>query len=339
MASLFSVPLELRQLIYEQLFSDYTIRHGYNHKSSQNRTALLQTCKQIYLEAWPFLPLNASFQFRGTEAMLDTLLSVDQAVVTRIRHIRVKAFPFPLYASGRGDYYSTYYFSNAMSLLPGLHLETLVVEDAFHGFGLVDGWRDVVTYFDIEALLQSDAWRELVYITPSTDFIASGYDHKRKRRAQPETWNMMLQERDGEKSGASVEMFLLPEKRILESAGERMLRPWSAKPGHEVIENFRIAGPDQDLKGEVRVVAKRGKMARYIQTGLSEKKTWQELKDKQGGFSPEGETSPHTPAGVRLMLIILLDWTPYYNDMADAVGWVYGGWGRRMQLAHMALNL
>jgi hypothetical protein len=36
--------------------------------------------------------------------------------------------------------------------------------------------------------------------------------------------------------------------------------------------------------------------------------------------------------------MIPVDWTPYYNDMADAIGWIYGGWGRRMQLANSALN-
>lgn len=106
--------------------------------------------------------------------MLDTLLSVNQTIVTRVRRIRVKAFPFPLYASGRTEYYSTYSFSNALSLLPGLHLEELVVEDAFHGFGLGDAWRDVATYMDIEALIKSDAWKVLVYMTPNTDFITSG---------------------------------------------------------------------------------------------------------------------------------------------------------------------
>ena len=63
---------------------------------------------------------------------------------------------------------------------------------------------------------------------------------------------------------------------------------WSAKPGHEVIENWRVAGPDQELKGEVRIMARRGKRATYVQTGLSEKKTWKELKGKEGGFTREG---------------------------------------------------
>ena len=225
MSPFFRLPLELRELIYGYVYSSITVKHGFNTTSS-NRTALLQTCKQIHHEAWHHVPLNIRFEFRGTETMLDTLLSVDQAVVTRVRFIRVKAFPFPLYKTPNRDYYPTYYFSNALTLLPGLHLDQLVVEDSFHAFGLVDGWRDVVTYLDIENLLKSDGWKELVYITPNTDFIASGYDHRRKRLAQPGTWDGLLKEKDGKQSGAQVEMWITPiagDQTVAES------RPWSAR--------------------------------------------------------------------------------------------------------------
>jgi hypothetical protein len=289
--SLLSLPLELREAIYGYLFSTITAKHGFRTDSTpHNRTALLQTNKQIHNEAWRHLPLNIHMQFRGTEAMLDTLLSVDQAVITRLRHIQVKAFPFPLYTSRRTDYYPIYHFHNALAMLPGLCLDQLIVEDSFHGFGLVEGWRDVVTYFDIDSLLKSDAWKELVYITPNTDFLASGYDHRKKREAQPETWNALLGERDGKVSGAEVQMWITPESGT--SVGEGRVigeqRPWAALPGHKIIENWRLAGPDQDLKGEVRIVARRGKRAVAVQTGLSEKSTWKELKGKEGGFTREG---------------------------------------------------
>jgi hypothetical protein len=157
-----------------------------------------------------------------------------------------------------------------------------------------DGWRDVTTYFDIEALLKSDAWRELTYITPCTDFLASGYDHRRKRVTQPENWDALLKERDGTESGAEVRMMIVPYKQEKATGHEktedgRIMQPWTAKPGHEVIENFRVAAPDQGLKGEVRIIAHRGQKARAVQLGLSEKKTWKKLKGKEGGFAPEGK--------------------------------------------------
>jgi len=287
--SLLTLPLELRELIYEHVFGSITVRRGFGTKS-YNRTALLQTSKQIHQEAWRHLPLNARFHFWGTEIMLKMLLSVDQAVVTRIRHIRVKSSLFPLYNNGSPNYYPTYYFYNAFSMLPGLHLDQLIVEDAFHGVGMVDTWRDVVTYFDIEGLIKCDAWKELVYITPTPDFISSGYDHRRKRVAQPENWDALLKEKDGVNSGAEVQMWITPDSasRATENCPPR---PWSAQPGHKVIEDYQIAGPDQELKGEVRIVARRGKRAPYIQTGISEKHTWLELKGREGGFARDGKCS------------------------------------------------
>ncbi|KAF1911199.1 hypothetical protein BDU57DRAFT_560721 [Ampelomyces quisqualis] len=330
-ASLLSLPTELRELVYGFLFGSFTIRRGFKHagipsstEEPSHRIALLLTCRQIFGEAWRHLPLNCTLHFRGTENLLETLLSVDQSIVTRLRHIRVRAFPFPLYASGQADYYPTYYAANALALLPGLCLDTLVVEDCWHGFGLGDGWRDVTTYFDIEALLKGDAWRELTYITPCTDFLASGYDHRRKRRTQPENWDVLIKERDGTDSGAEVQMMIIPYKQEKATGHQRaedgrIMQPWTAKPGHEVIENFRVAAPDQALKGEVRIIARRGKRATAVQLGLSQNQSWKKLKGKEGGFAPE-------------------DWTPYHNDMADAMGWIYGGWGRRMQLANQALS-
>ena len=133
-SNLLTIPVELRELIYGFLFSSFTVRHGFKHASipgspdnCSNRTALLLTCKQIFAEAWRHLPLNCTLHFRGTENLLETLLSVDQSVITRLRHVRVRAFPFPLYASGRADYYPTYYAAHALTLLPGLRLGFMVV--------------------------------------------------------------------------------------------------------------------------------------------------------------------------------------------------------------------
>jgi hypothetical protein len=298
--SLLSLPAELRELIYGFLFSSCTIKHGFKHVSTptsaneaSNRIALLLTCRQVFYEAWRHLPLNCTLQFRGTENLLETLLSIDQSVLTRLRHVRVRAFPFPLYAYGRAEYYPTYYAANALTLLPGLCLDTFVVEDCWHGFGMGDGWRDITTYFDIETLIKSSAWKELTYITPCTDFLASGYDHRRKRVAQPENWDALVKERDGDESGAEVQMLIVPYNQEYATGDQktedgRRMQPWTAKPGHEVIDNFRVAAPDQNLKGEVRIIARRGRRAKAVQLGISDKVTWKKMKFVEGGFAPKG---------------------------------------------------
>lgn len=298
--NLLTIPAELRELIYSFLFSSYTIVRG-RHRPSRSsldttdspRTALLLTCRQIYTEAWRHLPLNCTLQFRGTEDLLETLLSVDQSVITRLRYIQVRAFPFPLHADNKPEYYPTYYFANALTLLPGLCLNELDVQDCWHGYGQGDGWRDVTTYMDIEALLKSDAWKKLTYTTPCTDFIASGYDHRRRRQQQPENWDAMVKERDGETSGAGVQMWIVPVEQS-ESRDEsctedgRKMQEWSARPGHEIIDNWRLATPEQKLKGEVRIIATRGKRARAVQLGLQEKAGWRKLKEQEHGFVREG---------------------------------------------------
>lgn len=298
--NLLTIPVELRELIYGFLFSSYTIVHGRRElnkaavkPTSSPRAALLLTCRQIHAEAWRHLPLNCTLHFRGTEDLLETLLSVDQSIITRLRHIRVRAFPFPLHADDKPEYYPTYYFANALCLFPGLCLDELEIYDCWHGTGQGDGWRDVTTYMDIEALLNSDAWRRLTYITPCTDFIASGYDHRQKRQQQPETWDALLKERDSGASDAAVKMWIVPLKQdqardeVRTERGQKM-QQWSVRPGHEIVQNWRLATPEQSLKGEVRIVATRGKRARVVQLGLREKLGWGELKRQAGGFVREG---------------------------------------------------
>lgn len=321
-ANFLTIPVELREAIYGFLFSSYTVRHGFKHDSyttlakdeSSTRIALLLTNRQIFAEAWHHLPLNITLHFRGTENLLETLFSVDQSVIIRLRHVRVRAYPFPLYASGRAAYYPTYYAANALTLFPGLCLNTLVVEDCWHGFGMGDGWRDLTTYFDIEALLKSDAWKELTYITPCTDFITSGYDSRRKRLAQPENWDALLKARDGGmEHGAEVTMWIVPFAQDM-AVGEgrtedgRVMHAWMVTPGHEIIDNPALATPEQEIKGEVRIFAKRASRARVVQLGLTEKTSWKDLKEKEGGFAPEG-MSIHPLPVLRHQAVLTLDQT------------------------------
>jgi hypothetical protein len=111
---------------------------------------------------------------------------------------------------------------------------------------------------------------------------------------QPENWDALIKQRDGEETEAGVQMFIVPYKQEKATGEEktedgRIMQPWTARPGHEVIENFRVAAPDQDMKGEVRIVARRGKRATTVQLGMSEKRSWKQLKGKDGGFAaPEG---------------------------------------------------
>jgi hypothetical protein len=72
----------------------------------------------------------------------------------------------------------------------------------------------------------------------------------------------------------------------------RKMHEWSALPGHEIVQNWRLATPEQSLKGEVRIVATRGKRARAVQVGAQEKASWKDMKECESGFVREGMYTP-----------------------------------------------
>jgi hypothetical protein len=112
-------------------------------------------------------------------------------------------------------------------------------------------------------------------------------------------------------TGASVEMFIAPYKADVSlppspqpqdttSTGtgtgtgtvtpSRPMYPWSAVPGNLVIADRSLAAPYQTLKGEVHIVARRSRGTHPVQKGLSEARTWREMKAEVGGFLRSGES-------------------------------------------------
>ena len=102
--------------------------------------------------------------------------------------------------------------------------------DAFHGKGVdEDGWGHDATYYDLEAMIkQGKGWNELVFKSVSdrwleaTMFENYGADETAATTrthghcAQPRVWNRIIKERDGEGSGARVEMWSCGEEGVWE---------------------------------------------------------------------------------------------------------------------------
>lgn len=67
--------------------------------------------------------------------MLDTLTKLPREDFKKVRHVRVKGFPLPLFPCELVDEYVpyfTHYFDQALNMLPGLQLDCLTVLDCFH---------------------------------------------------------------------------------------------------------------------------------------------------------------------------------------------------------------
>jgi hypothetical protein len=288
---LLTIPVELREIIFKQLFGSITVRHGFGSTSSTH-TSILRTCRQLHSEAKPLMAPNISLNFKNTEAMVDCLTTLSAVDIQNIRNIRLKGFPVPLYAKKGAGYYMTYAMSFTLPMFPGLKLDCLTVEDCFHDEGVNGGWGDCGTYFDIESLLKSDGWKELHFISPATEFMSSQNDHNNARVAQPAGWNELLKSRDGEHSGAGVKMYFANGPKVAGLAEMPQTRtPWDAVPGQLPPGALMadMGSLDADAR-EILVVAKRGKDASYVQDGsdldediksLLSSMSWAEIKEKK----------------------------------------------------------
>ena len=127
--------------------------------------------------------------------------------------------PLPVYPVG--DYfYITYLFSSVLPLFSGLRLDTLIIEDAFHGQTVDEySWGHDVTYDDLQRMIEeSKGWKELI-LRSGSDRWLEAVEFTRQaangtmatvtpgRSKQPAAWDRMIKERDGPESGAKVEMW------------------------------------------------------------------------------------------------------------------------------------
>ena len=287
------VPIEIRKMIFEQFFRSITMRHGLG-TTSTTYTALLHS------EASHLLALNISLHFRSTETMLDCLTILPSDTIKSLRHIRVRAFPFPINRT-------TYQMAHTLPMFLGLQLDLFEVEDCYHDPGENDPWSHCGTYFDVGSLIFNDGWKELHYISPTTEFMTGAFDEHQRRVAQPSGWREDLLNRDGGDSGATVEMFVANEPGVTRMAENPSSRTaYSAIPGHLSHERHQpnvISGPnfvmvepasEEDIdRREVLVVVKRGKGVKYVQDGsrfykklqeVFRGKTWQEVKEIRGVY-------------------------------------------------------
>lgn len=167
----------------------------------------------------------------------------------------------------------------------GLRLDRLTVEDPYHPGR---GEDDVRTYFDIQALIASRGWKELHYISPSVDFIASSNDPEFERVVQPDGWVSAYKDVVNVSLEVEVEMYVANKPGVAGMAEEPKTRsPYVGIPGHLLPGYDGSAGLTGDGR-EVLVVARlTGDVSWYIQNGsgleediekLFNEMTWEEFK-------------------------------------------------------------
>ena len=214
------------------------------------------------------------------------------------------AYPFALYMYENAPSYVTYDLEHLLPLFPGLALDRFEVEDPYHMEGVMeDGWGHDSTYDLLGRLIKgSKGWKELIYYAHSDIWLEdtvsqiSGPDGQseevNKREPQPETWDKMIKLRDGEGSGANVDMWYK--------------NPTGADDGWEKVEStYEVKFINDEPRPAIKVRVRRGEGADCRQDGegthgsgyaqerglyeLFKEKTWEQIRDT---LLLDGETDP-----------------------------------------------
>lgn len=210
-----------------------------------------------------------------TEHFIDYLTSLIPATLAQLRHISLRDVPFPVYPDDDDACYVTHLFPSLLPLFPGLRLDTLIIEDAFHGEDAdEDGWGHNATYESLQDMVkEGKGWRELilrstsdVWLEPvvfklrAADGTVTLETHGRSK--QPEAWDRLIKERDGPESGAKVEMWSCKADGLWEKV----------EGAYNAEEEDEAEQDDSDAEGPARpsieVRVRRGKEAQYAQDGI-----------------------------------------------------------------------
>ncbi|KAH8915923.1 hypothetical protein BT69DRAFT_1356139 [Atractiella rhizophila] len=290
------MPLEHRIPNFRAFFRNLSTKQFDVRQSTYNFSSPL-TCRRFHAETSPPLLPNTHLHFKSTERMVDCLSKFTSDQIRAIRSLRVKAFPFPLYASPDAFGYKTNDLSDVLSLFPGLQLNQLIVEDCFHDPDVNDGWGDGGTFMELRSLLRFDGWRELQFLSPTSEFIINSIESRRHTNAANveellREWKREMKNRDGEESGADVRLFVANEDQDVEKEESRT----------ELVHKEELEGIQ--LQHSVLVVAKRGRHSdhvmktevyqegdwRYEIHNLFSSMTWEEIKANE--LLLDGEDRP-----------------------------------------------
>ncbi|KZP26536.1 hypothetical protein FIBSPDRAFT_1040783 [Athelia psychrophila] len=197
--SFLALPSEMRLSIFEKLFQQIVISFGGSLERQTEPFAVLFACWELYHEARTLLKRGITLHFASTNLMLQVLLPMSSEDRSQFRHIRVKGYSLP-------TDFSTTYLPTALDMLSGLQLDTLLVEDVYHDDD--DPLADEKTYWEVDALIGTNGWRQLLYYSPTSEILdwQFGQSYNLGRKAQPAEWQRILIERDENRSDGLVSL-------------------------------------------------------------------------------------------------------------------------------------
>jgi len=185
--SLSTIPAEIRQMIFQQLFVSTTIYIGFDDSDDESsstgangenskdhsgsldeqvsaegsapaNTSILRTCRLISIEAKPIMASDILLYISSTKAMIDYLSQMSPEIIQNIRYITLlRCFPLPLYTQPHESPWAYFDVSQAFCMFPALQLDLLRVKDCYHlaGCYYIDtALSDLKTYGAINGLIR-----------------------------------------------------------------------------------------------------------------------------------------------------------------------------------------
>lgn len=161
----------------------------------------------------------------------------------------------------------------------------MTLTDDYHGPDLIetDGWGHNATYDELGNLItDGKGWKELGFRSPTDEFMGSAkfmtyhpdgrvVDNTDERQTQHATWDEMIKERDGEESGASVEMRVC--RKGVRTRVDEQYELESEEQAHDAGQDSE--GAEKVDKGRIEYVevkVTRARDADYVQDGKTESK-------------------------------------------------------------------
>lgn len=210
--------------------------------------AILRVCQQTHEETYDMWIQRVLFNFEDPQTMLNRLSEVPESTLAKIRHLRLSGSPMMRYLKGFDDL--MYRQESIFHLVPALRLDCLTIIAIAPAAPGYDAITNLVN--------RGNGWKELRYITRDSRIL--GFSPSRshgsrdtgdiRRQPQPSFWNMKLLSRDGEGSGASVQIYRAKE----EDHPESVLDPDSCDvfeqtPDEHELERFGLVDDEEMTRG------------------------------------------------------------------------------------------
>jgi hypothetical protein len=186
------LPQEIRDEIYASVFRSTRLAFderyfgrskGMRVLSSARGTmlALLHTCRRVKDEIGVSWLHQVLFQFQDPMALMGKLSDIPITARKQIRHVRVLG-DFLMVWGDLGDYY--YNAAQFLKLLSGLELDRLTILDDQSSYN---------SYYALSMLVRhSDGWKELHYLSRSSELLGYRYDKHSYAPTDSTRWNDRL---------------------------------------------------------------------------------------------------------------------------------------------------